>query len=67
MLTTAVVARRFGIVEVLSGLREGERVVSEGVVKLRDGVTVRLDTDVATSKTESNGTPALQAAGLPAY
>jgi membrane fusion protein (multidrug efflux system) len=34
--------RRFGIVEVISGLDEGERIVIEGIVKLRDGVRVRL-------------------------
>lgn len=35
--------RRFGLVEVVDGLSEGETVVSEGIVKLRDGVRVRLD------------------------
>ena len=34
--------RRFGSVEVLSGLEPGERIVTEGIVKLRDGITVRL-------------------------
>jgi membrane fusion protein (multidrug efflux system) len=34
--------RRLGIVEVLDGLEEGERVVTEGIVKLRDGAQVRL-------------------------
>jgi membrane fusion protein (multidrug efflux system) len=34
--------RRFGIVEVLGGLSEGERIVTEGIVKLRDGMRVRL-------------------------
>lgn len=34
--------RRFGIVEVVSGLSEGDMVVSEGIVKLRDGMKVRL-------------------------
>jgi len=34
-------ARRFGIVEVVEGLEEGELVVSEGIVKLRDGSRVR--------------------------
>ena len=34
-------ARRFGIVEVVEGLEEGELVVSDGIVKLRDGSRVR--------------------------
>ncbi len=34
--------RRFGIVEVLDGLEEGELVVTEGIVKLREGAAVRL-------------------------
>jgi membrane fusion protein (multidrug efflux system) len=34
--------RRFGTVEVTGGLEEGERVVTEGIVKLRDGAAVRL-------------------------
>jgi membrane fusion protein (multidrug efflux system) len=35
--------RRFGVVEVLSGLEEGELVVIEGIVKLRDGARMRYD------------------------
>ena len=35
--------RRFGTVEVKSGLEEGDRIVIEGIVKLRDGIEVRLD------------------------
>ncbi|HMA24152.1 MAG TPA: efflux RND transporter periplasmic adaptor subunit, partial [Gemmatimonadaceae bacterium] len=35
--------RRFGIVEVRSGLEEGDTIVVEGIVKLRDGVQVRFD------------------------
>lgn len=34
--------RRFGIVEVLDGLEEGELVVTEGIIKLRNGTRVRL-------------------------
>lgn len=34
--------RRFGIVEVLGGLEEGERIVTEGIIKLRNGTRVRL-------------------------
>jgi len=36
-----VASRRFGIVEVAAGLEEGDLVVSEGIVKLRDGSRVR--------------------------
>jgi membrane fusion protein, multidrug efflux system len=34
--------RRFGLVEVLGGLKEGENVVVEGLIKLRDGARVEL-------------------------
>jgi membrane fusion protein (multidrug efflux system) len=34
--------RRYGTVEVTGGLEEGELVVTEGIVKLRDGAAVRL-------------------------
>src|SRR5690606_7101925 len=34
-------SRRFGIVEVTAGLEEGDLIVSEGLVKLRDGSRVR--------------------------
>jgi len=34
-------SRRFGIVEVVAGLEEGDLIVSEGLVKLRDGSRVR--------------------------
>jgi membrane fusion protein (multidrug efflux system) len=36
-------ARRYGVVEVLGGLQEGDVVVTEGIVKLRDGMQVRFD------------------------
>ncbi len=36
-----VASRRYGIVEVAAGLEEGDLVVSEGIVKLRDGSRVR--------------------------
>jgi len=34
--------RRFGEVEVITGLAEGDEIVSEGIVKLRDGIRVRV-------------------------
>jgi membrane fusion protein (multidrug efflux system) len=34
--------RRYGVVEVLSGLQESDLIVTEGIVKLRDGMTVRV-------------------------
>ncbi len=37
--------RQLGIVEVLAGLEEGERVVTEGVIKLREGLLVQLAGD----------------------
>jgi membrane fusion protein (multidrug efflux system) len=43
--------RRFGVVEVLSGVKEGDAIVTEGIVKLRDGVKVRYgDGDAAISE-----------------
>lgn len=36
-------ARRFGIVEVLKGLNEGDLIVTEGTVKLRDGAQLRYE------------------------
>jgi membrane fusion protein (multidrug efflux system) len=35
--------RRFGIVEVVGGLEEGELIVTEGTIKLRDGSTIRFE------------------------
>jgi membrane fusion protein, multidrug efflux system len=50
--------RRFGVVEVLSGLEEGQQIVVEGIVKLRDGARVRFDAaDAAVSDSSKNNTP----------
>ena len=38
----AIGERRFGLVEVKGGLDEGDRIVVEGIVKLRDGARVRV-------------------------
>ena len=35
--------RRFGVVEVLGGLEEGDLIVVEGIIKLRDGAKLRYD------------------------
>lgn len=40
-------ARQGGVVEVLEGLQPGERVVGDGVVKVTDGMTVRIVKDGA--------------------
>jgi len=52
-------ARRYGIVEVVEGLEEGELVVSEGIVKLRDGSRVRFSPE---SKGVDEGVEATRAA-----
>ncbi len=44
--------REVGRVEVLSGLRAGETVVTEGVMKLRDGAKVRVTPDSEGNKTD---------------
>ncbi|MFT4257174.1 MAG: efflux RND transporter periplasmic adaptor subunit [Pseudoxanthomonas sp.] len=51
-------ARRYGEVEVVSGLKAGERIVVEGTVKLRDGLKI----DDVTAKSAA-GDPGPQAAG----
>jgi membrane fusion protein (multidrug efflux system) len=55
--------RRFGLVEVLGGLVEGDLVVTEGTIKVRDGQPVRL----AEGAVEVSGAPAPTpgAVGLP--
>jgi membrane fusion protein (multidrug efflux system) len=52
--------RRFGTVEVKSGLEEGDTIVIEGIVKLRDGIQVRLDESagaVSERSKEQHGPP----------
>jgi membrane fusion protein (multidrug efflux system) len=46
-------ARRFGVVEVLSGLEEGDLVVVEGTIKLREGAKMRYE-GVEAAVTESS-------------
>jgi membrane fusion protein (multidrug efflux system) len=41
--------RRYGVVEVLAGLNEGDTIVTEGIVKLRDGARVRVPESSAES------------------
>lgn len=48
-------ARRYGGVEVLDGLEVGERIVTEGIVKLRDGARVRLTEPVFEVGSPSTG------------
>lgn len=47
--------RRYGTVEVVGGLEAGERVVTEGIVKLRDGIPVRLTDSHATGTGAARG------------
>lgn len=51
--------RQNGMVEILGGLKSGERVVTDGVVKLTDGMPVRLPGD----KPEAKSAQAAHAAG----
>ena len=47
--------RRFGVVEVLSGLQDGDPIVVEGIIKLREGVRVRYDAAEAAISESSQG------------
>jgi membrane fusion protein (multidrug efflux system) len=47
--------RRFGVVEVLSGLNEGDPIVVEGIIKLRDGARVRFQETAVSESTSSQG------------
>jgi membrane fusion protein (multidrug efflux system) len=44
-LQVEVGGRRFGTAEVLSGLQEGDLIVIEGIVKLREGIRVRYENE----------------------
>jgi len=54
--------RRFGIVEVLGGLSDGDLIVFEGIVKLREGARVRYDAAEA-SVSESSQRSAIPSSG----
>jgi membrane fusion protein (multidrug efflux system) len=47
--------RRFGVVEVLGGLADGDLIVIEGIVKLRDGARMRYDAKDAVSEISPPG------------
>ncbi|HET8696879.1 MAG TPA: efflux RND transporter periplasmic adaptor subunit [Gammaproteobacteria bacterium] len=49
-------SRRFGVVEVLSGLKEGDIIVTEGIVKLRDGTKFRTN-DAETAVSDRSDSP----------
>ncbi|HET9748878.1 MAG TPA: efflux RND transporter periplasmic adaptor subunit [Casimicrobiaceae bacterium] len=47
--------RRFGVVEVLSGLKEGDPIVVEGIIKLREGARVRFAEPAVSDSSSSQG------------
>src|SRR5262245_4376182 len=47
--------RRFGVVEVLGGLEEGQLIVVEGIIKLREGARVRYEAAEAAISESSQG------------
>jgi membrane fusion protein (multidrug efflux system) len=47
--------RRFGVVEVLDGLKEGDVIVVEGIIKLREGARVRFQEAAVSESTSSQG------------
>jgi len=48
-------ARRFGVVEVLSGLNDGDLIVVEGIIKLREGARVRFEETAVSESSSSQG------------
>jgi len=57
-------SRHFGTVEILSGLSEGDLIVIEGIVKLREGIKVRYEGEGSESEVSQRiGGPAQTAAG----
>jgi len=46
--------RRFGVVEVLGGLNEGDLIVVEGVIKLRDGAKLRYEASPEAAVSETS-------------
>ena len=47
--------RRFGVVEVLGGLNEGDPIVIEGIIKLREGARVRFEQTSVSESSNSQG------------
>jgi membrane fusion protein (multidrug efflux system) len=55
-----VASRRFGLVEVLNGLKEGDVIVTEGIVKLRDGQKFRTNDAETAISDRSDSSDALK-------
>ena len=54
--------RRFGVVEVLGGLQDGDLIVTEGIIKLREGVRVRYEAAEGAVSESSQGSAPSSAA-----